>query len=37
MARKPVISDDQYQRLVDRVGAMGYDTKRLQRVPQRWP
>jgi apolipoprotein D and lipocalin family protein len=37
MARKPAISDADYRQLLDRVGAMGYDTARVQRVPQRWP
>jgi apolipoprotein D and lipocalin family protein len=37
MARKPEISADAYQRLLDRVGALGYDTAKVQRVPQRWP
>jgi len=37
MARTPEISAADYQLLIDRVGAMGYDTSRVQRVPQRWP
>lgn len=34
MARTPRISDATYQRLVKRVGALGYDTSKLRRVPQ---
>ncbi len=36
MARTPTIPDADYARLVERVGAMGYDTTQLQKVPQRW-
>ncbi len=35
MARKPVLDPTEYQRLLDRVGSLGYDTAKLQRVPQR--
>jgi apolipoprotein D and lipocalin family protein len=34
-ARDPDISDDVYQSLVARMNAMGYDTSRLRRIPQR--
>jgi apolipoprotein D and lipocalin family protein len=34
MARTPTISDADYGRLVALVGAQGYDTGKLQRVPQ---
>lgn len=37
MARKPQIPADEYQRLVQRVADMGYDTAKLKAVPQRWP
>jgi apolipoprotein D and lipocalin family protein len=37
MARKPQISDADYQRLVAQVAQAGYDVTKLQRVPQRWP
>ena len=37
MARTPQISEQDYARLVERVGALGYDTRRIERVPQRWP
>jgi len=37
MARTPSISDTDYRRLTDFVAAMGYDTAKLYRVPQRWP
>jgi apolipoprotein D and lipocalin family protein len=36
MARTPIIADTDYQRLVDRVKALGCDVSKLQRVPQRW-
>jgi len=35
MARTPQISDADYQRLVERTAALGYDVGKLQRVPQR--
>lgn len=34
MARTPTISQARYDALVDRAGAMGYDTSRIRRVPQ---
>ena len=37
MSKKPRISDGDYQRLLQRAGAMGYDTAKIQRVPQQWP
>jgi apolipoprotein D and lipocalin family protein len=37
MARRPTISDADYQHLVDVVARQGYDVSQLQRVPQRWP
>jgi len=37
MARSPTMPDPQYQQLVDRVAAMGYDVKQLRKVPQQWP
>jgi apolipoprotein D and lipocalin family protein len=36
MARKPVLADQDYQRLVGMVRDMGYDVSQLQKVPQRW-
>jgi apolipoprotein D and lipocalin family protein len=36
MARKPVLADQDYQRLVGMVRDMGYDVSKLQKVPQRW-
>ena len=36
MARKPVLTEAEYAALVARVGALGYDTGKLQKVPQRW-
>jgi apolipoprotein D and lipocalin family protein len=34
-AREPDISDDTYRALLGRLDAMGYDTSRFRRVPQR--
>jgi apolipoprotein D and lipocalin family protein len=36
MSRTPVIADQEYDRLKARVGALGYITKDLRRVPQQW-
>jgi len=36
MARTPSIPEADYARIVELVGRMGYDTSRIQRVPQRW-
>jgi apolipoprotein D and lipocalin family protein len=36
MARTPTISDSDYDRLVSFVESLGYDTSKLERVPQRW-
>ncbi len=37
MAREPQIPDAAYEALVRFIGEQGYDTTRIQRVPQRWP
>jgi apolipoprotein D and lipocalin family protein len=36
MARTPSISDSDYDRLLEFVETLGYDTTLVQRVPQRW-
>lgn len=36
MARTPRIPDADYQRLMEFVGAQGYDTTTIRRIPQRW-
>lgn len=36
MAKSPSISDDDYEKLVALVAELGYDTKKLVRIPQRW-
>lgn len=36
MARKPVLSEADYARLVQMVADLGYDMSKLQKVPQRW-
>jgi apolipoprotein D and lipocalin family protein len=37
MARSPEMSDRRYEDLVERVRGLGYDTSRIQRIPQSWP
>jgi apolipoprotein D and lipocalin family protein len=36
MARTPTIPDEDYKRLVEYVASIGYDTSKIERVPQRW-
>ncbi|HSC06828.1 MAG TPA: lipocalin family protein, partial [Steroidobacteraceae bacterium] len=36
MARTPQIEADDYQRIVQFIGAQGYDVSRIRTVPQRW-
>lgn len=36
MARTPAIPDEDYERLVAFVGALGYDVTQIRRVPQQW-
>jgi apolipoprotein D and lipocalin family protein len=36
MARQPTIPDSDYQRIVDFLAGEGYDTGKIQKVPQRW-
>jgi lipocalin len=36
MARTPRISPADFARLQRKVADLGYDTSKLQRVPQRW-
>ncbi len=37
MARTPDIPEPDYLRIVEELAAVGYDTDRIRRVPQRWP
>ena len=37
MARTPDIPESDYQHLLQRLAAMGYDPGKLRKVPQRWP
>lgn len=37
MARTPEVSDADYQAMLARAKAMGYDTYKIKKVPQRWP
>jgi apolipoprotein D and lipocalin family protein len=34
MARSPIVAEDEYQALVQKVARLGYDTQRLRKVPQ---
>ena len=36
MARTPTISDADYDRLIEFAASIGYDTSKIERVPQRW-
>lgn len=36
MARTPSIRDEDYERLIESAGSLGYDTSKIQRVPQQW-
>ena len=36
MARTPAISEADYQRLVQIISSLGYDTSKLRKVPQQW-
>jgi apolipoprotein D and lipocalin family protein len=36
MARTPEVPEADYDRLVEFVGSLGYDTSKIQKVPQRW-
>ena len=36
MARKPVLNDVEYQKLINFAVAQGYDARLIQKVPQQW-
>ena len=36
MARTPTLSEQDYEELIEFVASIGYDTSKIQRVPQRW-
>jgi len=36
MAREPSLTEARYREMVELIGAMGYDTSRLRKVPQQW-
>ena len=36
MARTPTIPDEDYERLIEFAASIGYDTGKIERVPQRW-
>lgn len=36
MARTPAIPAGEYEQLVKQIGEMGYDTSKLEKVPQQW-
>lgn len=37
MSRTPVIPADEYDRLLEKLSGLGYDTSLITPVPQRWP
>ena len=37
MARTPVLSQEEYEELVQFVGSIGYDISKMNRVPHSWP
>jgi apolipoprotein D and lipocalin family protein len=37
MARQPTIPEAEYRRILGFLAAQGYDTTRIEKVPQRWP
>jgi apolipoprotein D and lipocalin family protein len=37
MSRKPVMEQEEYQRMSDLIASLGYDVSKLRRVPQAWP
>ena len=36
MAREPQLPDARYREMVSLIRSMGYDTNKLQKVPQKW-
>ena len=36
MARKPEVSAEEYDKLIEFVASIGYDVSKVERVPQRW-
>jgi apolipoprotein D and lipocalin family protein len=36
MAREPSLPAAQYEQLIDKIVAMGYDRSQIQKVPQKW-
>ena len=37
MSRSPTMSDQQYQIMLGKITALGYDPQTVVRVPQQWP
>jgi len=37
MSRTPTMPDSEYDQLISGLRGLGYDTDRIERVPQRWP
>jgi apolipoprotein D and lipocalin family protein len=37
MARTPTLPDEELQKLIAFIGNLGYDTSKIETVPQRWP
>jgi apolipoprotein D and lipocalin family protein len=36
MAKTPTIPEEDYERLIEYAASIGYDTSKIERVPQRW-
>jgi apolipoprotein D and lipocalin family protein len=36
MARTPDLSEAEYAEIAEVIGGLGYDTSKLERVPQNW-
>ena len=37
MARRPELSDEEYEEIEKFVGSIGYDVSKMQRIPHSWP
>ncbi len=37
MARKPALTEQEYEEIVEFVGSIGYDVSKINRVPHSWP
>jgi apolipoprotein D and lipocalin family protein len=37
MSRAPELAPDEYDEIVKFIDSIGYDTSKIERVPQSWP